>query len=546
MKYVWIAAVGVISMASCNGVAGWMGKDKDSTAQVASTDASAMPVRDWSINESNAYSDLFLDSTALETFIKQKSLDGDDAQAMRSFYAVRNFGYAWVASDGLTDEARGFWNVYQNRDSADNDKSNDRFKIGVDTLLQRDSAFLAADDSMAVQTELGLTNAFIQYAKSNAGNTGFTKQNFWKAIPAKKMDALAWADSVLNKDKDTAQYANNRAYVALKQQLGIYYKAMKGGGQTPITTGNWRKGVSSSAVTQLKKRLSLTGTYPASDTSALFTDSLTAAIKQTQWQFGLGPTGVVNDSLVQALNVPVEERLQQILVNLNRTRWMPTTTDSAYIQVNIPSFMLYAFNGGQKTMEMPVVVGKEGASTVLFEGALNQVVFSPYWNIPQSIVATEIMPAVKKDASYLQKRHMEIVSGKNDSIPQVRQLPGADNALGRVKFLFPNRYDIYLHDTPAKELFARSNRALSHGCIRVAKPDSLAAFVLRQQPEWTTEKIATAMKGDKPQEVKVKQPVTVLITYNTVWADDKGRLQFREDVYGHDKSARQKLFTQGG
>jgi murein L,D-transpeptidase YcbB/YkuD len=541
-KVVWIAALVATTFTSCNGVAGWFGNKEDSTQTGEVAVETIAPQRDFSITEANAYSDLFIDSTALENYIQKENIPTGDAAAMRSFYGVRNYGYAWMASDGLTDEARGFWNLYQSEDD-EKDKS---LTTKVDTLLQRDSLFIAADDSMAVQTELGLTAAFVKYAAESGNIAGINRNNFYYAVPAKKVDAVQWADSLLNKQKDTAAYSGNGAYAGLKAQLKVYHEAAKDGGWGVIPLGTvLRKGVASPAVTALKKRLAATGDYIATDTSNLFSDSLQAAIRTVQQQHGLAVSGHVNDSLIHALNIPVETRLQQLLVNMNRARWMPAPPNSNYIQVNIPSFMLYAFTGGAKALEMPVVVGKEGASTLMFQGAINQVVFSPYWNIPQSIVESEIMPAMKGDASYLKKRNMEIIS-KGDSIPTIRQLPCNENALGKVKFLFPNSYDIYLHDTPAKSLFDKSNRALSHGCIRVAKPDSLAAFVLRSQGDWTPQKITTAMNAGKQQEVTVSKPVPVSITYYTAWIDTQGRLNFRDDVYAHDKSSVQKLFTMGG
>jgi murein L,D-transpeptidase YcbB/YkuD len=193
-------------------------------------------------------------------------------------------------------------------------------------------------------------------------------------------------------------------------------------------------------------------------------------------------------------------------------------------------------------MSMPVIVGKEGSGTMAFADRITTVVFSPYWNLPQSIVQNEIKPALQKDPDYLKKRNMEIVKQEGDYM-QIRQLPGKDNALGSVKFLFPNSFDIYLHDTPNKDLFAQQNRALSHGCIRVAKPDSLAAFILRGQSEWTPEKIAAAMNGNQEQTVKVNRPVPVAITYYTAWSGNNGKLHFRKDVYGFDQQTAARMFT---
>ena len=295
-------------------------------------------------------------------------------------------------------------------------------------------------------------------------------------------------------------------------------------------------------ISSIKKRLAATNDYSASDTTAQYSDSLVAALKSFQQRNGLAPTGKINDSLITALNVPARERIAQILMNMNRMMWVKPSADSSRIVVNIPGFMLYAFEGNQRVLEMPVIVGKEGAATVMFQDAINEIVFNPSWNVPRSIVENEIMPAMKKDKGYLKKKNMEIVN-QNDSIPEIRQLPGKDNALGNVKFLFPNRFDIYLHDTPEKSLFNKKDRALSHGCIRVKDPLSLAEFILNNQTGWTKEKISSAMNGDKEEHVKVSREVPVMITYHTAWVDENGQLNFRNDEYGHDEKTASRMFV---
>jgi murein L,D-transpeptidase YcbB/YkuD len=544
MKRILIAGMAAVMCASCNGVAGWFGTTDSTSAKAAPPEQAAI-VRDNSITEANAYSDLFLDSAAVENYINTESLEGTDAASLRSFYLVRNYGYAWLASDGLTDEARSFWTLHGK--SGSDEKKNQSLHSSIDTLLLTDSGRVARQlspaDSMTVRTELGIATAFVRYA--GAQETGsINRSNFYRAVPAKKVDPLQWADSVLHRSPDTAQASGNPLYAGLRNGLDLYYNAAKGGGWQAIPSGTLRKGLSSPAVALLKRRLTATHQY-AADTSLLFSDSLVAAVKRAQQQFGLAQTGIATDSLIASLNVPAEQRVAQILVNLNRLRWMDDVSGGDRVEVNIPSFMLTAYSGGQPAMEMPVVVGKDGAGTVSFRDSISQVIFNPTWNVPASIVRNEIMPALKADPSYLKKRRMEIVSSK-DSVPVIRQLPGAENALGHVKFLFPNSYDIYLHDTPAKGLFEKGNRALSHGCIRVARPDGLAAFVLRGEAGWDSQKIAAAMQGEKQQEVRVSKPVPVSITYFTAWADPHGVVQFRDDVYGHDRSTMQKLFVQGG
>jgi murein L,D-transpeptidase YcbB/YkuD len=212
------------------------------------------------------------------------------------------------------------------------------------------------------------------------------------------------------------------------------------------------------------------------------------------------------------------------------------------ILVNIPEFVLHVYEGNKKAFDMNVVVGKEGHNTMMFNGDLNQVVFSPYWNVPPSIVKDEILPAVNRNPGYLASQNMEQVGMEGD-LPRIRQLPGPKNSLGRVKFLFPNSFNIYFHDTPAKSLFEKDKRAYSHGCIRLSDPGKMANYLLRDNPEWTPERIEEAMNSGTEKYVKLKKAVPVIITYYTAWVDESGRLNFRDDIYSHDASLAQKMFV---
>jgi murein L,D-transpeptidase YcbB/YkuD len=191
---------------------------------------------------------------------------------------------------------------------------------------------------------------------------------------------------------------------------------------------------------------------------------------------------------------------------------------------------------------MNVIVGTSANSTVIFSGDLKYVVFAPYWNVPVKIVKTEILPAMKKDTGYLRKHNMVRLGGR-DTLPVIRQNPGPDNSLGKVKFLFPNNYDIYLHDTPNRDLFTASSRSFSHGCIRVGEPKHLAQFLLQSDTSWTSYRIDTSMNSNKEIWVSLKKSVPVVIAYFTAWVDKNGVLNFRKDIYGHDKKLSDKLFV---
>jgi L,D-transpeptidase YcbB len=542
MKNTMIGVAILVVFNSCTQVAGWFGKNSDSTSGKNSDSSSyAAYARDESITEANAYSDLFLDSNAVETYIQKEKLNDSSANAMRSFYKVRNYQYAWFTSGGPTEQARGLWSLYASEgDSSSKDPAKGLDKR-MDTLLQHDSITIAKNDSSFVQTELTLTQQLIQYASENPQH--INKEAIYYLVPAKKMDAMEYADSILNKQKDSAMYAGNKNYNLLKGQLANYYSIAKNGGWGTISsTGQLKKGMKSPAVSTLKKRLQLSKDYNGTDTTNVFSDSLVTAVKSFQQRNGLKPTGIVNDSMITILNVSVEQRIQQIIVNMNRTLWMPQQNDSSRIEVNIPSQMLIAYADSGKAFEMRVIVGKEGNSTVMFSSEINKIVFNPTWNIPESIVKNEIMPKMKADASYLKKNNIEVVK-QNDSIPELRQLPGKNNPLGKVKFLFPNTHDIYLHDTPDKTAFSKQDRMLSHGCIRVADASKLAQYLLKDQPDWTAQKINAAMNSGKEQTVDLKTTQPVNISYLTAWVDENGMMNFRPDVYNHDKDEMAKMFT---
>ena len=237
--------------------------------------------------------------------------------------------------------------------------------------------------------------------------------------------------------------------------------------------------------------------------------------------------------------------------------------------VNIPQFHLIAREHGAPVMDIRVVVGKPGNETPTFTDEMTQVVFSPYWNIPETIALEETAPAIARDPNYLARNNMEVVSSSGrvvsaSEIPwddaealrglSFRQRPGANNALGFVKFLFPNQHNVYLHDTPADALFSRIGRAFSHGCVRVEEPEKLAQYVLRDRPEWTPEAILTAMRAGEEQHVKLNAPIPVHIVYFTAWVDASGGIHFQRDVYGYDASpgsraigiAGQRLTPPGG
>ena len=302
------------------------------------------------------------------------------------------------------------------------------------------------------------------------------------------------------------------------------------------------------------------GDLAHADSDFIFNDTLEYAVKKFQKRNGLTSDGTIGKSTLKAMNVSVRERISQILINMERCRWVPINVTGDYLVVNIPEFRLHVYENDKLDWSCNVVVGKsvEINHTVIFNDSVEFIVFNPYWNIPRNILIKETLPSIKKDSSYLQKNNLEIVDNTAKVIDSktinwnnyashfpyiIRQKPGKNNSLGSVKFLFPNPYDIYMHDTPAKALFNEANRSFSHGCIRLEEPFRLALFLLRDDSTWTAEKINSIVTGGRETFIKLKKKVPVFIAYFTCWVDEDGKLNFREDIYGHDAKMKKLLFV---
>jgi murein L,D-transpeptidase YcbB/YkuD len=339
-------------------------------------------------------------------------------------------------------------------------------------------------------------------------------------------------------------------YGLLKRLLQQYRDvAAKGGWPTNVPARlSLTPGTRGPGVAALRQRLAATGDLPAGSAAAsdVADKALVEGLKRFERRHEMPADGVMDAKAAAALNVPVEQRIQQIELNLERWRWLPESFGDRYIVVNVPTFTLVGVEGGRTVLVMRVVAGEKENPTPIFSDTMTTIVFSPYWNIPNTIARKETIPAVLRDPGYLQRNNLEIVRNSrvvdpssvdwDDDDPdfRIRQRPGGRNSLGRVKFVFPNHFDVYLHDTPADSLFERVQRDFSHGCVRVEKPRELAQWLLGDQPEWTPFRIDAAMNSGVERHVALKRPVPVYILYQTVWVDGDGAAHFPEDIYGHD------------
>lgn len=338
-------------------------------------------------------------------------------------------------------------------------------------------------------------------------------------------------------DTSSRMHAASPQFERLDNALQRLYEIQKKGGWPKITATQkfYLKGQTAPAVKQIKERLRISGEYRSADSSSLFTPELVTAVQKAQKRFGFRTNGVVDALLIRELNVPVEDRIRQVLVNRQRWEKAPLASGTQLV-ANIPEYKLHVYEGSVSVFDMDIVVGSESHQTLTFNDQMTSIVFSPYWNVPPSIVENEILPAMAANENYLKDNGYEI-TGYEDGLPVIRQKPGPHNSLGLVKFVFPNDHNIYFHDTPARGLFQYPKRTFSHGCIRLAEPARLAAYLLRRSPGWSPARIKKAMNAGREQTVALPAAVPVSLCYYTAWVDDEGALQLRQDIYGLDRKA---------
>lgn len=501
----------------------------------------AQASRDTTIVPAIAFTLLNLDSTVVEQFIATEAKEDSLAQGMRNFYNRRNYQYAWFDEQGLTEQGEAFWTLHQAQaEDSDSSLSAKRLHNNMQVLLNEDTAGYTGEDLK--HTELDLTLHFFKYLSASFESKVQPEEMQWH-IPMRKINTQSVIDSFLN-GKDRNWKPLNQSFYRLQYKSAQYAALAKAGGWPLIymkKNGELKKGATDTIIGQIKERLKISGDYEVADTTNVFTLQLEIIIKKMQRSYGLKENGIINAELIRKLNVPVEDRLKQMKINLERMRWMPLVGDGIF--VNIPEYRLHVFEGKSEVLSMDIIVGKAANRTVIFSDKMVYIIFAPYWNVPRSIVRKEILPAINRESSYLRRNNME-VTGYSNGLPLIRQWPGVQNALGRVKFVFPNRYNIYLHDTPAKSLFENEKRAFSHGCIRIQKPFELAKYLLRNDPQWTDERITREMNRSSEKWVKLASPVSVYVVYFTAWVGADGLLHFREDVYDHDKRMAHHLFEQ--
>jgi len=501
------------------------------------------------------FSDLYLEETVITNFFAQHPETEEIQEEVNLFYEDRDYQYAWFNKKGMTEAVDNFYNQLQNysNDFADNSFQNPELDQMIASVAKKKT-----NKKEVEKLELLLTTTFFKFSKKAYGGTTKNPRNLGWFIPVKKKNYQEILDELIVNDDEAIDEPVNIYYKKLRQKLREYRAIQDNGGFPKIVTSKKILSLNDkdSCLVNAKRRLFLSGDLKTNDKSIVYTPALAKAVTNFQQRVGLPESGKIDKQTLIELNKSVEFRIRQIMINLERLRWLPAELEKNYLLVNIPEYRLHIYEGNKLVWETNVVVGKEMSRTSIFKGNISQIVLNPYWNVPPSIANNEILPELKKNPGYLSNNNMELVqngqvvdpysvywSDYSGNIPyEIRQKPGDDNSLGKIKFLFPNGFNIYLHDTPAKSLFGLTKRSFSHGCIRVEYPKSLAFYLLRNDRKWPQEKIENVLDSDVSTGITISPKVPVYITYFTAWVDPKGNLNFRNDIYNLDGKLAREVF----
>jgi L,D-transpeptidase YcbB len=493
----------------------------------------------------------------------------DYRDQMKAFYEPSSYSPAWIHDNQPTPQAVAIIEVLRQADgkglnAEDYDAS--RWDDRIKQLSQPDAA---------ARFDAALTVCLMRYVSDlHMGRVSPKHFDFALTIKTSHYDLPQFLRQDLVNSQDIKAELEEveppfPGYKSTEAGLRRYLELSRqdNGEQLPVPSKALEPGSHYAGIPRLTQLLRVLGDLPADAAVApgdVYQAPLVDGVKNFQKRHGLPPNGRLGPETVKQLNTPMSKRVEQLRLTLERWRWLPQGFPEPPVVVNIPEFRLRAFDKGSKiVLSTNVIVGKAFRhQTPVFDEGMRYVVFRPYWNVPPSIQRSEIVSAIQRDREYIAKKGYEVTtqggqvvtSGTiDDDVLQqlragklaVRQKPGPANALGLVKLIFPNEYNVYLHSTPSQQLFSQARRDFSHGCIRVEKPDELAAWALQDQPEWTLEKVRAAMqKGRDNVQVNLTKPIPVLILYGTAVAEEDGSIHFFDDLYGHDADL-EKVLAKG-
>ncbi len=479
-----------------------------------------------------------------------------DWPKLTSFYLARNYQSAWFDEAGPNTRAK---RLVQTLHQA----AEEGLDPGAYPLARINQLWLSEGTAQQVRLELLLTDSFFRY--SHELLTG-QLDPLWSGrqwfIGLEATDSIALLQSLLeSRDFATALKSlppGHSAYRRLRDALARYRQIRAGGGWPTIPAGKTlRLGDHDPRVPLLRQRLQLEGALqfsPVRD-EQLYDQNLRYAVERFQLRHGLQQDGVVGPLTLSELNVPLNRRIAQIRLNMERWRWLPNQLGHRHIVVNLSAYQLSAYDHGERQFSMDTIIGTLETPSPQISGKLHTVVFNPHWSIPKKIALEEVIPKQQRNPGYFASQGIRVFSdwrASKELSPgsidwsrldwgnfhyMLRQEPGPKNPLGRLKFLFSNNFRIYLHDTPAQSLFQQSERQFSHGCIRVEAPRRLAAFLLSSAPDspWSEAAVRSAVASGITREIEISPPVPLYLLYLTAWVGDDGAVHFRRDIYGEDE-----------
>lgn len=486
-------------------------------------------------------------------------LSEEDWTAAKASYAAREHRPLWVDGKGPSKDVRSLLAAVCDAE-ADGLRAADYDTTGAQQALET-AASAPKDPRALAQVELALTGLYLQFARDLSVGRITPKEARW-GIEGRKFDPAAALKPLADGGKVDGALdvlrPKHPEYGALKKALAALRELEAKGGWPELPKGKaLEPGARDPRVALLRQRLHASGELDSAEAPEpeLYDEKLAHAVRVFQARHGLEQDAVVGGETLSTLRVPVAKRIDQVIANLERWRWMPDELGERAILVNVPAFELQAREGGRIAKTMRVIVGLPDWETPVFASELDHVVFKPQWAVPKKILSDEILPKMKEDAAFAAKSGLRVYSENGDEIDpasvdwsaidpeagpvpyKFRQPPGGENPLGHVKFLMPNRFAIYLHDTPNDRLFEKAYRSFSHGCIRVEKPVELTQFALRGTEGWDDLTIQQEFEArGRSEAVKPSQPPRVYLTYFTAFVDDQGVLQLRTDLYKRDRA----------
>ncbi len=477
-------------------------------------------------------------------------------QMLQLFYINRLYGPAWTSQIAPGDNAFNLLDYIRTVERQGLRPEDYHLQV-IEDYIEKIYSSIPADPYDLMALDVMLTDAFLllgshlYYGKTDPAIAGMYQGSQLKN-PGLRLDMI------LEEALNTNTVANrlnmlvpsNPSYRMMQGELLFFQNLEIQPWPAIISEKTIKPGDLSLAVPMIRERLNKLR-YAVSDTvSETFDEDLVKQVKLFQNDWGLNTDGVIGKETLKCLNFPPSRLADQLKVNMERFRWLPSETAEKRIVVNIANCRLDLIEGTDTLASMRAVVGRETRRTPVFNGKLTYIVFNPSWTVPKTILEEDVIPELLKGPDYLTRKNLKLLNRDGSELAysdidwvqdlllsfpyMIRQDPGPGNALGRVKFMFPNNYDVYIHDTPSKEIFALNSRAVSSGCVRVEKPLDLAAELLSDAPGWSPDSISKVVKLNEPRTVFLKKPVDVELVYITAWIDGNGRVQFRNDIYQDD------------